>query len=126
MPLAMQPQVLVVGDDPRHRELLQSYLQGLTGTTLVAAHGADGVRLAQALRPKVLVIDYPLVHCAAEDLCSAVKRDSANARLKVLLVGDLGSPDFNVEAMIESGADDCCPLVKDEFRKRVQILLQFP
>ena len=123
MPLAMQQQVLVVGNDAQRRKLLESYLQDFEGTAIVAARGVDGFHLVKALKPKVLVVDCPFGDLAGEDLCRAAKQDSANTGMMVIFVGDFGSPDFDIEAMIESGADDCCPPIKNEFRKRVPILL---
>ncbi len=118
--------IAVVSDDPRRRALLQSFLRDLKGSVVDATNETDALHLVQALKPKVLVIDHPLTKPTSEQLCRSVKHDAANRGTMVLLVGNMGSLQFDAQALIESGIDDCCTPVADEVRKRVEILLQFP
>ena len=49
--------ILVVDDDADSREMLVEYLQAKGFTVHVARHGVTALRRADALRPRVILID---------------------------------------------------------------------
>jgi CheY-like chemotaxis protein len=49
--------VLIVDDDGAIRETVQEILQDEGYTVAIAANGADGLRVLEAVRPKLIVLD---------------------------------------------------------------------
>src|SRR5258708_30206451 len=63
------PQVLVVDDEPNIRELVQVALKFHGCSVSTAATGADALRLAEASRPDLIVLDVVLPDLDGFDVC---------------------------------------------------------
>ena len=68
--------VLIVDDDPQIREVLEVALGQGGFQTLTASDGAEGVRLARARKPDLIVLDIGLPEMDGFAVCREVRRDS--------------------------------------------------
>jgi signal transduction histidine kinase/CheY-like chemotaxis protein len=81
--------VLVVEDDPRSAELLALYLDGAGYRVVRARDGAEGLELAQRLRPRAVLLDILLPRVDGWDLLARLKADPATAACPVIIVSML-------------------------------------
>jgi CheY-like chemotaxis protein len=81
--------VLVVEDDRHSAELLSLYLRGAGYVVVVARDGAEGLRLAQRLRPRAVILDVLLPRVDGWEVLAALKSDPATADCPVLIVSML-------------------------------------
>lgn len=68
--------VLVVDDEDKIRELVGAYLEREGYHVLLAENGEDALRLAERLRPDLLVLDLGLPDIPGEDLLRLLRRSS--------------------------------------------------
>jgi DNA-binding response OmpR family regulator len=117
--------VLVVEDDPHIRELVTLHLN-LEGLRPVgAADGHEGLRLAKAEPFDLLVLDVMLPGLDGVTVCRAVRRDSINGDVPILMLTARRDESDKVLGL-ESGADDYLtkPFGVREFVARVRALLR--
>jgi DNA-binding response OmpR family regulator len=117
--------VLVVEDDPHIRELVMLHLglEGLQGTA--AEDGTEGLRLAREEPFDLIVLDLMLPGLDGLTVCRAVRRDSRNADVPILMLTARREESDKVLGL-ESGADDYLtkPFGVREFIARVRALLR--
>ncbi len=117
--------VLVVEDDPHIRELVMLHL-GLEGLEATAAEdGTGGLRLAREQPFDLIVLDLMLPGLDGLTVCRAVRRDSRNADVPILMLTARREESDKVLGL-ESGADDYLtkPFGVREFIARVRALLR--
>jgi DNA-binding response OmpR family regulator len=117
--------VLVVEDDPNIRDLVQLHL-GLEGFAVeTAADGNEGLRLAKAQAFDLIVLDLMLPGLDGVTVCRAIRRDSMNGDVPVLMLTARRDESDKVLGL-ESGADDYVtkPFGVREFVARVRALLR--
>jgi DNA-binding response OmpR family regulator len=117
--------VLVVEDDVHIRDLVMLHLQ-LEGLTAVAAGtGGDGLRLAKSDPFDLLILDVMLPELDGVTICRAVRRESMNADVPILMLTARREEADKVLGL-ESGADDYLtkPFGIREFIARVRALLR--
>ena len=117
--------VLVVEDDAHIRDLVVLHLQ-LEGLTPVAAgDGTTGLKLAKADPFDLLILDLMLPGIDGVTLCRAVRRESMNGDVPILMLTARREEADKVLGL-ESGADDYLtkPFGIREFIARVRALLR--
>jgi DNA-binding response OmpR family regulator len=117
--------VLVVEDDPSIRDLVLLHL-GLEGLQAVATgDGHEGLRLAKSNPFDLIVLDVMLPGLDGVTVCRAVRRDSNNADVPILMLTARRDEADKVLGL-ESGADDYLtkPFGLREFVARVRALLR--
>jgi DNA-binding response OmpR family regulator len=117
--------VLVVEDDPNIRDLVLLHL-GLEGfSTAAAPDGNEGLRLAKAEPFDLIVLDLMLPGLDGVTVCRAIRRDSTNRDVPVLMLTARRDESDKVLGL-ESGADDYLtkPFGVREFIARVRALLR--
>jgi DNA-binding response OmpR family regulator len=117
--------VLVVEDDVHIRDLVMLHLQ-LEGLTAVAAGtGGEGLRLAKSDPFDLLILDVMLPELDGVTVCRAVRRESMNADVPILMLTARREESDKVLGL-ESGADDYLtkPFGIREFIARVRALLR--
>jgi DNA-binding response OmpR family regulator len=117
--------VLVIEDDPNIRDLVMLHL-GLEGfTALPAPDGNEGLRLAKTEPFDLIVLDVMLPGLDGVTVCRAIRRDSINADVPVLMLTARRDESDKVLGL-ESGADDYLtkPFGVREFIARVRALLR--
>ena len=122
---ASRGRVLIVEDDPNIRDLVMLHL-GLEGlTTVGAADGNDGLRIAKAEPFDLIVLDVMLPGLDGVTVCRAIRRDSPNGDVPILMLTARRDESDKVIGL-ESGADDYVtkPFGVREFVARVRALLR--
>src|SRR5215510_13698382 len=109
------PQVLVVDDEPNIRELVQVALKFHGCAVSTAANGADALRLAEAARPDLIVLDVVLPDLDGFEVCRRLRaggnevpvifltaRDTSSDTVTGLALGgdDYVTKPFSVEALV--------------------------
>ena len=67
--------VLVIDDDPATRDLLERSLSAVDLSVVTADNGEDGILLAQALRPDIIILDVVLPDKDGWEVLAALKAD---------------------------------------------------
>jgi DNA-binding response OmpR family regulator len=119
--------VLIVEDDPHIRELVSMHI-GLEGLeTVGVADGTRALALARAEPFDLIVLDLMLPGLDGITVCRAVRRDSVNQDVPVLMLTARDDESDKVVGL-ESGADDYLtkPFGVRELVARVRALLRRP
>ncbi|WIM04936.1 MAG: response regulator [Candidatus Nitricoxidivorans perseverans] len=80
------PMVLVVDDDPRSVELFAAHLAHANYRVLRAGAGAEGLTLARAELPDLIVLDLMMPEMSGFEVVERLKEDPATAAIPVLIV----------------------------------------
>jgi DNA-binding response OmpR family regulator len=126
-PAATGRRVLVVEDDPRIAELVALHL-GLEGLAPVTAgDGPGALALARTEPFDLVVLDLMLPGLDGLTVCRAIRRDSVNIDVPILMLTARGDESDKVLGL-ESGADDYLakPFGVRELMARVRALLRRP
>jgi signal transduction histidine kinase/ActR/RegA family two-component response regulator len=78
--------VLVIDDDPATRDLLERSLSAANLSVVTAENGEDGILLAQALRPDVIMLDVILPEKDGWDVLAALKTDPELMDIPVIML----------------------------------------
>ena len=99
------PTVLVVEDDPVILRLLEVNFE-LEGFGVLLAHdGAEGVAVARAERPDIIVSDIMMPKMSGIELVQALKADEATASIPIILLSAKAQTG-DLKSGMDSGADD--------------------
>src|SRR5688500_13974773 len=110
--------ILVLDDEPQIRRVVRHALEG-NGTRIIeAATGREGIDLAAAQRPDLIVLDLGLPDMTGADVCQEV-RGWSTAPIVVL---SARHSDHEKAALLDLGADDYItkPFSTLEFQARVR------
>jgi CheY-like chemotaxis protein len=88
------PRVLVCEDDAAMRALIVTTLRDAGLEVEQATEGADGLAMARAVRPDVIVADWLMPHLDGIALCSAVRHDASVAHARVVIVTGRHEPAY--------------------------------
>ncbi len=97
--------ILVVEDDEDIQQLVEYNLLKAGYKVSVASTGEEGLRLAQGEHPDLVLLDLMLPGLDGLELCRALKRDPATARLPVIML-TAKSEEADIVTGLELGADD--------------------
>ncbi|MFN3597068.1 MAG: response regulator transcription factor [Rubricoccaceae bacterium] len=100
--------VLLVDDEPDLLELLQYALETEGLRVFVARDGVEGLKVAQAERPDVLVVDVMMPRMDGVEMTARVRED-ANLRLTPILMLTARTDERDEIAGLDAGADDYLP-----------------
>ncbi len=116
------PTVLVIDDEPQIRRAVRQALAGLPAETLEAATGEEGLALAAARRPDVVILDLGLPDTTGLAVCRELRRWS---RVPVLVLSARHAESEKV-ALLNAGADDYVtkPFGLEELAARVRAQLR--
>jgi DNA-binding response OmpR family regulator len=114
--------VLVVEDDADLRSMLALNLERHGYRVRVAADGAEGLHLARALRPDLIVLDLMLPKMDGRHVCRQIRTDSD---VPILMLTALDR-EIDVVNGLDAGADDYVtkPFSLRELLARVKALLR--
>ncbi len=116
--------VLVVEDDPVILRLLEVNFE-LEGFRVVLAHdGVEGVQVAQAERPDVIVSDIMMPRASGIELVQTLKADAATAGIPIVLLSAKAQT-ADLKIGLDAGADDYVtkPFEPLDLVERVNVLL---
>src|SRR4051812_30049096 len=114
--------VLVIDDEPQIRRVLRNALAADDTRVLEAASGRDGIDLAAAERPDLIVLDLGLPDVPGIDVCREIRSWSTAP----VLVLSARHSDQEKAALLDAGADDYVtkPFSTVEFLARVRAQLR--
>jgi two-component system KDP operon response regulator KdpE len=114
--------ILVIDDEPQIRRVVRHALEESDARVLEAATGRDGIDLAAAERPDLIVLDLGLPDMAGADVC----RDVRGWSTAPILVLSARHSDDEKAAMLDLGADDYVtkPFSTRELQARVRAQLR--
>ncbi len=99
------PTVLVVEDDPVILRLLEVNFE-LEGFGVLLAHdGAEGIALARAEKPDVIITDIMMPKTSGLELVTTLKGDDATRGIPIILLSAKAQTN-DLKVGIEAGADD--------------------
>jgi two-component system KDP operon response regulator KdpE len=99
------PTVLVVEDEPEIRGILRRVLEELGVRVTEAATGAEGIALAERLRPDLVVLDLGLPDVQGDEVCRAVRASPVVGHVPIVVVSARHSEEEKVR-LLDAGADD--------------------
>ena len=102
---AMRDRVLVVEDEKDVRELLRLNLKAGGFDVLEAHNGAEGLAIAKAELPSVVILDLMMPEMSGMEVCRALRRNPATSRIPILML-TAKSAEVDKVAGLEVGADD--------------------
>jgi two-component system KDP operon response regulator KdpE len=113
---------LVIEDEPKIRGVVESALRSDVDGVLEAATGEQGLTLAEAERPDLIVLDLGLPDMEGIDVC---RRLRAWTTVPIVVLSARHSESENT-ALLDAGADDYVtkPFGPSEFRARVRAHLR--
>jgi two-component system cell cycle response regulator DivK len=112
--------ILIVEDNEKNRKLLRDVLQFKAYRTLEAETGEDGVALALAHKPDLVLLDYQLPGINGIETFRRIRGDASTASIPVLAVTASAMPE-DARRMMDAGFDgfQTKPLNVKEFLQAV-------
>jgi two-component system KDP operon response regulator KdpE len=117
-----RPTILVIDDEPQIRRVVRHALETEASRVLEAATGRDGIDLAAAERPDLIVLDLGLPDMSGADVC----RDVRGWSTAPILVLSARHSDDEKAQLLDLGADDYVtkPFSTRELQARVRAQLR--
>jgi CheY-like chemotaxis protein len=106
------PKILVVEDSPAQALEMKIFLESQGMEVFLAADGAAGLRLAQAVNPQAILLDIEMPGMDGFAVCRKLKDDPQTAKIPVVILSVVNQRQA-VLAGIDLGAVDFIP--KDSF-----------
>jgi len=102
--IALKPQqkVLVVDDEPKIVEVVESYLETAGFTVSHAYNGKDALEAFEKLNPDLLILDLMLPDISGEELCNIIRKKS---RVPIIMLTAKVEEDDILQGL-KIGADD--------------------
>ncbi len=121
----MPDTVLIVEDEMDVVDLLRYHLVRAGFDVLIATAGDVGLEMARSRHPDILVLDLMLPGMTGQEVCRALRADSATSLMPIVMLTAKGEPEDRVKGL-ELGADDYVtkPFSPRELVLRVQALLK--
>lgn len=102
--------VLIVDDDPDFVDATRQILKANGYEVLVALNGEEGIKLATAFLPDVIVLDVILPDKDGYSVCYELKKDRRTRPIPVIILTAIGkiftNPEFAQDIAIDHLADD--------------------
>ncbi len=118
----MERKVVVVEDDINIAELLRLYLEKDGFTVTVSHDGAEGLRLAEELKPELVMLDIMLPGMDGWQVCRRLRQTS---KVPIIMLTAKGETEDKVQGL-EMGADDYIvkPFEVKELLARIHAVLR--
>ncbi|RIX43597.1 MAG: response regulator [Rhodocyclales bacterium GT-UBC] len=125
MPAAKSNSVLLIDDEPVNIKILSDALKN-DYEIIFATSGEEGIRLAQAHQPDLILLDVMMPGMDGYEVCVRLQNDARSATIPVIFVTALGSTAQEVRGL-ESGALDYItkPINADIVKARVRNHLKY-
>lgn len=114
--------IVVIDDEPSVQEVVQAYLEKDGYHVFVAGNGAEGLALAERVKPALIVLDLMLPDISGEEICSEIR---SRSDVPILMLTAKASEEERVAGLV-SGADDYLvkPFSPRELVARVRAVLR--
>jgi CheY-like chemotaxis protein len=77
---------MIIDDVEDNREMYALYFAYLGWEVLVASNGAEGLAMARAEHPDILVLDLAMPGMNGWEVCQQVKRDETTSAIKIIVM----------------------------------------
>jgi two-component system, OmpR family, KDP operon response regulator KdpE len=116
------PTLLVIDDEPQIRRVVRNAFKGPGGRVLEAATGSQGIDLAAAERPDLIILDLGLPDMPGVEVCREIRHWSVSP---ILVLSARHSEEEKVR-LLDAGADDYVtkPFSTTELQARARALLR--
>ena len=114
--------IVVIDDEPSVQDVVRAYLEKDGFQVFVAGNGADGLALAERMKPALIVLDLMLPDISGEAICADIR---GRSDVPILMLTAKASADERVAGLV-SGADDYLvkPFSPRELVARVRAVLR--
>jgi DNA-binding response OmpR family regulator len=114
--------ILIIDDERSVHDVARAYLEADGYDVVSAIGGRDGLALAQALQPSVVILDLMLPDLSGEEVCAELRHDSDVA---IVMLTAKSTEDDRIRGL-DIGADDYLakPFSPRELVARVRALLR--
>ena len=96
--------VLVIDDQPFFTTMLRNVLEQQGFRVLVAQNGPDGLKLAKAHTPDIILLDIEMPEMNGFTVCERLKQDAALKHIPVVILTGTNDPKLNEKAF-KAGAE---------------------
>jgi CheY-like chemotaxis protein/two-component sensor histidine kinase len=97
--------ILIIEDDKMSQMILSRFLSGLGSRIIVAGDGMEGLLLAKASRPDIIILDSHIPGLSGKDTLAQIRADEMLQHIPVIIAsGDAFKE--NREELLLAGADD--------------------
>ncbi len=119
-----QRTILIIDDEASLLATVGRRLEADGYGVLIAKTGEEGLRLAEAEQPDLILLDIMLPGMKGRDVCARLKATPATARIPVIFLTALGLAD-HIKAGMDLGAEDYIvkPFEIAELKERIAICL---
>lgn len=119
-----RPTILLIDDVPDVLKILGTQLAQWGYRVLTAASGEEGLTLAEAERPALILLDILMPRMKGRDVCARLKTNPATHEIPVIFLTALGLPD-HVKVGLEVGAEDYVvkPFEPEDLKERIRVCL---
>lgn len=120
--------ILLVEDDRFLRKAAEAALRRHGFTVLTASDGEEGLRIAQAEKPDLVLLDLIMPGLQGFEVLKLLKAEAATSSIPVIVLSNLGQ-DSDVQGALAAGAVDYlikANLQLDKLIDRVKALFEAP
>ncbi len=121
----LQPNVLIVEDEPPLVELLSYNLEKAGFQAQIARDGEEALLAVEERRPDLVLLDWMLPYVSGIEICRRLRRDPETRDLPIILLTARGEEDDRIRGL-DVGADDYVvkPFSPSELVARVRAVLR--
>jgi two-component system phosphate regulon response regulator PhoB len=121
----LQPNVLIVEDEPPLVELLSYNLEKAGFQAQIARDGEEALLAVEERRPDLVLLDWMLPYVSGIEICRRLRRDPETRDLPIILLTARGEDDDRIRGL-DVGADDYVvkPFSPSELVARVRAVLR--
>ena len=114
--------IVVIDDEPSVQEVVKAYLEKDGYDVSVAGNGAEGLALAERVKPALIILDLMLPDISGEEICGEIR---SRSDVPILMLTAKASEEERVTGLT-SGADDYLvkPFSPRELVARVHAVLR--
>ena len=124
-PSQTKRRILLIDDDPLIRQLVMRTLNDATLQVIEAASGLEGIALAMAQPPDLVLLDVMMPGMDGYEVCNRLRQQSSTVNIPIIMLTALDQIDSKVLGL-RTGADDYItkPFDMRELRTRIEIHLR--
>ena len=121
----LQPNVLIVEDEPPLVELLSYNLEKAGFQAHIARDGDEAILAVEERKPDLVLLDWMLPYVSGIEICRRIRRNPDTRDLPIIILTARGEEDDRIRGL-EAGADDYVvkPFSPSELVARVRAVLR--